>query len=223
MRKTPDKPREYEYRDYKQEVETAGESALDAHLSHEDDLHKAIEYGISGSSRFTNYGHMLMTVLLSDQSPENPDYSEPWSQFIDFDSDPTWADVVGQMARVCYYSDVMDYVKQELEERPEEDLEDPFEGTDPIATWESTTMPDWEWEAYEVEETDAELVTDTDEDGEPITTEGTIYFGRVRSPQTYGKWEVGSFSSHDLREALAFRTDASPSTWPTGDENGGEE
>jgi len=49
-------------------------------------------------------------------------------------------------------------------------------------------LPDWEWEAYE-----------KDEDG--------IYFGRVKSPNTYGRWEYGTFSQDQLETAGAYRTD----------------
>lgn len=49
-------------------------------------------------------------------------------------------------------------------------------------------LPDWEWEAY-----------DKEEDG--------LYFGRVRSPNTYGKWEYGYFSQEQLEKAGAYRTD----------------
>lgn len=63
-----------------------------------------------------------------------------------------------------------------------------FEEEEPLASWEALLLPDWEWEAY-----------DREEDG--------LYFGRVRSPQTYGKWEYGYFSEEQLRKAGAYRTD----------------
>jgi hypothetical protein len=49
-------------------------------------------------------------------------------------------------------------------------------------------LPDWEWEALEKEE-----------DG--------LYYGRVKSPNTYGKWEYGYFSQEQLEKAGAYRTD----------------
>jgi hypothetical protein len=52
-------------------------------------------------------------------------------------------------------------------------------------------LPDWEWEAYEKE-------------GEGI------YFGRVKSPNTYGRWEYGYFTDDQLQEAGAYRTDLDP-------------
>jgi hypothetical protein len=63
-----------------------------------------------------------------------------------------------------------------------------FDEDEPLASWEALLLPDWEWEAYEKEE-----------DG--------LYFGRVRSPNTYGRWEYGYFSQDQLEEAGAYRTD----------------
>lgn len=108
-RERPDKPSEYTYRDYREEVEASATVALDAMEEYPEDfetLHDAIHYATEGDSRYTNYGHMLMTVLLSDQNPEAPDYSERWQAFTDLSNDPTWAECVSEMARVCYYSDV---------------------------------------------------------------------------------------------------------------------
>lgn len=49
-------------------------------------------------------------------------------------------------------------------------------------------LPHWEWEAY-----------DKADDGR--------YYGRVKSPQTYGRWEWGYFTDDQLRTAGAYRTD----------------
>ena len=57
-----------------------------------------------------------------------------------------------------------------------------------MASWEAAFLPDWEWEAY-----------DKEEDG--------LYFGRVKSPNTYGRWEYGYFSREQLEKAGAYRTD----------------
>jgi hypothetical protein len=65
-----------------------------------------------------------------------------------------------------------------------EDTED----DEPLATWEAALLPNWEWEAYE-------------------KTEDDLYYGRVRSPNTFGKWEYGYFSESQLRKAGAYRTD----------------
>lgn len=114
-----DKPSEMTYRHYREHVETAGETALNAYIEwHEDypELHEAVEYAIEGDRLVHNYGYMLMTVLLSDQSPESPEYCERWSAYVDLCADPTWSDCVSQMAYVCYYSDVMDWVKRALED-----------------------------------------------------------------------------------------------------------
>lgn len=64
---------------------------------------------------------------------------------------------------------------------------------DPIAVWEALLLPNWTWEAY-----------DKEEDG--------LYFGRVKSPNTYGRWEYGYFSQEQLEEAGAYRVDTSISS-----------
>jgi len=51
-------------------------------------------------------------------------------------------------------------------------------------------LPDWEWEAYD-----------------KVEDEDDVYFGRVRSPNTYGEWEYGYFSQKQLEKAGAYRTD----------------
>lgn len=37
-----------------------------------------------------------------------------------------------------------------------------------------------------------------------------MYFGRVKSPNTYGNWEYGYFSQEQLEKAGAYRTDLDP-------------
>jgi hypothetical protein len=66
-----------------------------------------------------------------------------------------------------------------------------FDEEEPLASWEAAFLPDWTWEAYEKESED-------------------VYFGRVKSPNTYGKWEYGYFSSDQLEKAGAYRTDLDP-------------
>jgi len=34
-----------------------------------------------------------------------------------------------------------------------------------------------------------------------------LYYGRVRSPNTYGNWKYGYFSQEQLEEAQAYRVD----------------
>lgn len=57
-----------------------------------------------------------------------------------------------------------------------------------MAEWEAAFLPDWTWEAYDKKEED-------------------VYFGRVKSPLTYDKWEYGYFTQGQLEEAGAYRTD----------------
>ena len=89
------------------------------------------------------------------------------------------------------------------------------EADDPLATFQAALLPNWSWEVYDVEERGAEVVTDPDPaTGEHGTTETAIYFGRTKSPNTFGRWEVGRFSRHELETAGAFRTDADTGRWP---------
>jgi hypothetical protein len=104
----PDKPQEYTYRDYMAEVQGAAEVAVDA-LEGDDptDMRQAVTYATNGGDhRYINYGHMLMTVLLSDTMPDNPKYCEAWHHFVE--DEERWASVVQEMAWVCYYSDVFE-------------------------------------------------------------------------------------------------------------------
>jgi len=60
-----------------------------------------------------------------------------------------------------------------------------------LAEWDAAFLPDWTWEAYDKKEED-------------------VYFGRVKSPLTYDKWEYGYFTQSQLEEAGAYRTDLDP-------------
>ena len=66
-----------------------------------------------------------------------------------------------------------------------------YDDEEPIASWEAAFLPNWEWEAYDKDKDD-------------------VYFGRVRSPNTYGNWEYGYFSQDQLKEVGAYRTDLDP-------------
>ena len=59
-----------------------------------------------------------------------------------------------------------------------------------MAAWEAAFLPNWTWEAYEKKDED----------------EG-LYFGRVKSPNTYDNWEYGYFSEDQLKQAGAYRID----------------
>ncbi|WP_436935730.1 hypothetical protein [Halovenus marina] len=62
------------------------------------------------------------------------------------------------------------------------------DSNDPIAAWEALLLPDWRWEALEKEGDD-------------------LYYGRVKSPKTYDRWEYGYFTQEQLEEAGAYRVD----------------
>lgn len=89
-----------------------------------------------------------------------------------------------------------------------------YDDEEPLAVFEAALLPDWEWEVYEVQERDVEVVIGFDEDGDHETETTTIYFGRVKSPNTYGHWEYGTFTTNDLKTAGAFRTDEGTGEWP---------
>jgi hypothetical protein len=97
----------------------------------------------------------------------------------------------------------------EGESRPEDETRDP-ETDDPLAKYQNPTG-DWNWEVYEVQDRDVEVVTDTSGD-EPETTTTDIYWGRVDSPMTLG-WEYGTFTPGQLARASAFRVDESVERW----------
>jgi hypothetical protein len=59
---------------------------------------------------------------------------------------------------------------------------------EPIAAWEALLLPDWRWEALDKRDDD-------------------LYYGRVKSPKTYGNWEYGHFTQEQLKEAGAYRVD----------------
>jgi hypothetical protein len=68
---------------------------------------------------------------------------------------------------------------------------DNFNQDEPLAQWQAAFLPDWTWEALEKEDEE-------------------LYFGRVKSPLTYDRWEYGYFSEDQLKEAGAYRTDLDP-------------
>lgn len=115
-------PREETYSDYMSDVATAAEAAL---TEMEDDEAlgeaEAAELAISGSQRITDYGHMLNTVLYSDQSPETPEYCAKWQDRMDTSNDDqTWDEYVSTMAQVCFYSDVREKMNRMQDEASEE-------------------------------------------------------------------------------------------------------
>jgi len=66
-----------------------------------------------------------------------------------------------------------------------------FDEEEPLAAWEAAFLPDWTWEAYDKKEDD-------------------LYFGRVKSPNTYDQWEYGYFSQDQREQAGAYRIDLDP-------------
>jgi len=120
---TDEEPRPHEEtsRDYQRDVKSAAEAAYNESQADEfADPHEVVRYGVEGSPRINDYGYMLTTVLFSKQNPDNPDYGESWTQSVDFNAeDLRRSDCVEQMARACFYSDVMDEFIDMVEEAEE--------------------------------------------------------------------------------------------------------
>lgn len=118
-----DRPSEMEYRHYHGHVETSAEVALNKLDEYPEDfanLHEAVESAIRGDRLVTTYGYSLMTVLLSDQRPDTPDYAEHWALYADLsDSRPSYGGVITAMAYVCYQSDVFRKAKRMMEDDDE--------------------------------------------------------------------------------------------------------
>jgi len=74
------------------------------------------------------------------------------------------------------------------ESKGDPEIVEDYEDEEPLAEWEALLLPNWKWEAF-----------DKEEDG--------LYFGRVKSPNTYGNWEWGYFSQEQLEEAGGYRVD----------------
>lgn len=90
-----------------------------------------------------------------------------------------------------------------------------FERDTPIAVFESDALPDWKWEVYEVTKRAANVITSPGQAaGEPEEAPTALYFGRVKSPLSFGTWEAGSFSAWQLRLVRAERVDGETDTWP---------
>lgn len=122
-----EKPSDMTYREYREQVELAAEVALEAMNEYPEDwdsIDEAVRYAIRGDQLFSDYGYKLMTVLLSDTSPDSPDYCEPWDAYVDLSGEPSWSEAVSQMAWVCYYSDTYGKVCDLLEEDQQEGARD---------------------------------------------------------------------------------------------------
>ncbi|MXR40073.1 hypothetical protein GRX01_01690 [Halobaculum sp. WSA2] len=67
-------------------------------------------------------------------------------------------------------------------------MADDYSDEEPLAAWEAAFLPNWKWEAYD-------------------KTEDDLYFGRVKSPNTFDQWEYGYFTKDQLKQAGAYRVD----------------
>ena len=118
-----DNPRKATYRQYRQYVKTHADAAEEALAEYPEDFetaHEAVRHALQGAHWPNNGGLALVVNLMSHQDPDVPDYCGSWTQYVDLDSDPTWSEVVGAMARVCLESDVF----EELDRRRQDDERD---------------------------------------------------------------------------------------------------
>jgi len=107
-----------EYSDYYEDVVLWAEEVL---KEYNDDpemkqLQDVIWSHVRGSRRVENNGYMQSTVLHSPQHPDNPDHCPPWTEYVDLTDNPTKSDVIGAMAEVCFYSDIMkkiDHIRED--------------------------------------------------------------------------------------------------------------
>ena len=113
------KPSELNWDDYRSTVETSAdavEEKLDDYAEDYESLHEAIWETVDGDRWCTQYARSLMTVLLSPQNPDSPDYCEPWTTYVDLQGDPSYGEVVNAMAYVCLYSDVYEEVERRYDD-----------------------------------------------------------------------------------------------------------
>lgn len=117
MNDRPSNPREWTYQDYHNAVQTHAEAAREALDDYPEDFEteaEAVEYAIGGTDLIIDYGHMLVTVLMSDTDPDNPDYCSPWVVRAGaIDTETSWSEVVGHMAYTCVYDDVMGVLRRD--------------------------------------------------------------------------------------------------------------
>lgn len=108
-----ERPSEWTYREYRETVDLHAGSILDELDEYPtDDLHRRISDSLEGAQSVIYPGWALMTVLLSDTDPDMPDYGPGWKERLDLGAGPSWGEAVGEMAYVCLYSDVMEWLKR---------------------------------------------------------------------------------------------------------------
>lgn len=97
------------FREYIETVEVHAEAvieALDEYPEDFDNLHEAVRYAVGDAQSVIYPAHALAVVRLSPQDPDDPEFGSGWREHLDLDARPSWGEVVGEMARVCLYSDV---------------------------------------------------------------------------------------------------------------------
>lgn len=117
MNDRPSNPREWTREDYHSAIKIHAEAAEEALDEFPEDFEteaEAVEYAIGGTDLIIDYGQMLVTVLMSDTNPDNPDYCSPWLVRAGaIDTETTWAEIVGHMAYTCVYDDVMGVLRRD--------------------------------------------------------------------------------------------------------------
>lgn len=115
------KPSEAMYQDYRDNVILNADVVEDNRLDYPDeydDIHQSVWEVVDSDRWVTHYGWSLVTVLLSDQDPDHPDYCQSWDNYADL-SNPrelSWSSVVQAMAEVCLYSDIREALDRRNEQ-----------------------------------------------------------------------------------------------------------
>lgn len=107
-----DKPTDWTFAQYRATVESHAETVIENLTSYPDDYeepHHAVRQVVENAHAVTYPGWSLMTVLLSEQDPDDPEYWASWRELLDLDAGPSWSEIIRQMAYVCLYSDVYDH------------------------------------------------------------------------------------------------------------------
>lgn len=92
-----------------------------------------------------------------------------------------------------------------------------YDDEEPLAVYDSFCPSGWRWEVYEVSGRNVEALVDFYDGHGPFIERTSLFFGRVRSPESEGRWEYGFFTAWAIRRANASRIDVedqSEEPWP---------
>lgn len=107
-----DRPLDWTYQEYRETIKTHAETMIEEWAKSPDDtddVHQALDQTLRDCHTLTFTGWAHMAVILSDQHPDHPDYSDGWTVYADL-SDPEYSGIIRAMARVCMKSDILEYL-----------------------------------------------------------------------------------------------------------------